>query len=97
MMDMAKAINASTPQDFRANVSPFMDIDYFVNYIVADRAIHNSDGIMTWYVINGGQGNHNFYFYRRRIKGGKPGLYHGISINAPSGRYGYDDFDVQTE
>lgn len=74
MMDMAKAINASTPQNFRANVSPFMDIDYFVNYIVVDRAIHNSDGIMTWYVINGWQGNHNFYFYEEENKGGKAWL-----------------------
>jgi hypothetical protein len=71
MVDLAKAINASTPQDFRANVSPFMDLDYFVNYIVVDRAIHNSDGIMAWYWEKSWQGNHNYFFYEEENKGGK--------------------------
>ncbi|MBN1600142.1 MAG: CotH kinase family protein [Chitinispirillaceae bacterium] len=74
MIEMTKAIKASTAQNFNAKVSPFMDLNYFVNYIVVDRSIHNSDGIMTWYWEKNWRGNHNYYFYEEENSGGKAWL-----------------------
>jgi hypothetical protein len=73
MVDFSKAILASTKETFVRNVSPFMDLDYWVRYIAVDRAVHNADGIMTWYCdqqltwIT----NHNYYFYQEENPGGK--------------------------
>jgi hypothetical protein len=71
MPDMARAILTSNPDNFKSKIAPFMDLDYFVNYIVVDRAIHNSDGIMAWYYQKSWQGNHNYFFYEEENTGGK--------------------------
>jgi hypothetical protein len=73
MVDFFNAIYSASKETFVRNVSPFMDLDYWIRYIAVDRAIHNADGIMTWYcdaqptwIVN-----HNFYFYQEENPGGK--------------------------
>lgn len=74
LADMTKTIRASTPGTFLSDIKPYMNIDYFLDYIVVDRAIHNADGIMTWYYEKNWQGNHNFYLYEEENAGGKAWL-----------------------
>lgn len=64
MIDFYKAINNSSHGTFKAMVSPFLDFDYWLHYIAADRVIHNCDGIMTWYNQPGWVSNHNYFFYQ---------------------------------
>jgi spore coat protein H len=73
MVDFARAILASTKETFVQNVSPFMDLDYWCRYIAVDRAIHNADGIFTWYCDQKltYKANHNYYFYQEENPGGK--------------------------
>jgi hypothetical protein len=42
-----------------------------LRYFVVDRAIHNSDGIMTWYIDGSWMGNHNYYIYEEENPGGR--------------------------
>jgi hypothetical protein len=60
-----KYIPQLTAANFKSTTPPYMDINYWLRYITVDRAIHNADGIMTWYfdTITGWCGNHNFYIY----------------------------------
>lgn len=71
MIEFCKAIKASTPQTFTESISPFMNIDYWLRYIVVDRAIHNSDGVMLWYTGDSWLENHNYYFYEDENPDGK--------------------------
>ncbi|NLD93294.1 MAG: hypothetical protein GX639_11575 [Fibrobacter sp.] len=71
MISFYKAINRATESDFVEKVSKFMNFDYFLRYIAVDRAIHNCDGMMTWYYSNKGSGNHNYFFYEETIANGK--------------------------
>ena len=71
MVDFYHAIETSTPENFTATISPFMDLDYWLRFIVVDRAIHNGDGVMTWYVDGSWLSNHNYYFYEDEAAGGK--------------------------
>ncbi|HEX2955481.1 MAG TPA: CotH kinase family protein, partial [Chitinispirillaceae bacterium] len=71
MVNFCNTIKASTPQTFAAMISPFMDIDYWLRFILVDRAIHNGDGVMTWYVSGSSSLNHNYYFYEDNAPGGK--------------------------
>jgi spore coat protein CotH len=66
-----KAINRSTESDFVKKVSKYIDFNYFLRYIAVDRAIHNSDGMMTWYYSSKGAGNHNYFFYEETPVNGK--------------------------
>ncbi|MBN1604465.1 MAG: CotH kinase family protein [Chitinispirillaceae bacterium] len=54
-----------TAANFKETTRQYMNIDYWLRYITVDRAIHNADGIMTWYydTASGWSGNHNFYIY----------------------------------
>lgn len=73
MAAFARAVLSSTKETFVKSISPFMDLDYWVRYFAVDRAIHNADGIMTWY-CNQQQTwniNHNYYFYQEENSGGK--------------------------
>jgi len=74
MVNFCRAINGSTAETFRDSMYKFIDIDYWLNYIVVDRAIHNYDGIMTWYVGPGWFNNHNFFWYEEENAGGKAWL-----------------------
>ncbi|NLD99979.1 MAG: hypothetical protein GX640_08900 [Fibrobacter sp.] len=73
MVNLAKTVAKSTESDFVSNVSPFIDLNYFLHYIAVDRAIHNSDGIFTWYkdMNSNWMGNHNFYIYQEDGTEGK--------------------------
>lgn len=72
MVSFYNAINSSTQQNFVQNVSPFIDLDYWVNYIVVDRAINNWDGIMAWYGSSTSDAsNHNYFLYEEENPGGK--------------------------
>jgi spore coat protein CotH len=71
MVSFYKSINEATTSDFVEKVSHFINLDYFLRYIAVDRAIHNADGMMTWYVTNGWIGNHNYFFYEETTKDGK--------------------------
>lgn len=74
MVDFCRAINGSTEQTFKDSIGKFIDVDYWLNYIVVDRAIHNYDGIMTWYVGPGWFNNHNFFWYEEESAAGKAWL-----------------------
>lgn len=71
MINFYKAIDRSTEADFIKNVSHFIDFNYFLRYIAVDRAIHNCDGMMTWYYSSKGCGNHNYFFYDETAENGK--------------------------
>jgi spore coat protein CotH len=73
MWNFGKAANYVTASNFKKTISPFMDINYWLRYITVDRAVHNADGIMTWYFdsVSGWSGNHNFYFYEEEGADGK--------------------------
>lgn len=95
MIEFCKAIKASTPQTFTAMISPFMDIDYWLRYIVVDRAIHNSDGVMLWYTGDSWLENHNYYFYEDENQDGKFWLI-PWDLNATFFKTDpiFDDFDI---
>jgi len=71
MVSFYKAINGATASDFVDRVSQFINFDYFLRYIAVDRAIHNADGMMTWYVTDDWFGNHNYFFYEETATNGK--------------------------
>lgn len=60
-----KYIPQLTAANYKSTTSQYMDINYWLRYITVDRAIHNADGIMTFYydTLSGWCGNHNFYIY----------------------------------
>jgi hypothetical protein len=63
-MAFADAVNAATEADFATKVGPYVDFDELARYIVVDRAIANSDGIMAFYSGPGwGPENGNYYWY----------------------------------
>jgi spore coat protein H len=64
MVQFYKAINSSDESNFKDNVSSFLDFDYWLHCIAVDRVIHNSDGMMTWYVKPNWVSNHNYFFYQ---------------------------------
>ncbi len=53
--------------DFKKNINRWIDMDYFLKFMVVDRAVEQWDGIMTWY----GKRNHNYYWYEEEQAGGK--------------------------
>jgi hypothetical protein len=71
MMDFYKALKTTTAATFVRDISPFMDLDYWLRYIVVDRAVHNADGAMTWYYTKNWTGNHNYFFYEDDYESGK--------------------------
>jgi len=63
-MDFRDAVVASTEADFATTMAPYLDFDYLARYIVVDRGIANSDGIMAFYFGTGwGPNNQNYYWY----------------------------------
>jgi len=75
MVSYYNAINSSNAQNFESNLSPYMDFDYFLRYLVVDVAIKNWDGMRSWYIDHLGPGpiNHNYFFYEEETLNGKPG------------------------
>jgi hypothetical protein len=71
MIAFYQAIKSATEASFRRDISPFMDLNYWLRYIAVDRATHNADGFTTWYYQNGWSGNHNYFFYEEETPGGK--------------------------
>jgi hypothetical protein len=65
LRDVVKATDIDTG-NFLKRVSPLVDIQKTVHYIVVDRAIMNFDGIMISY---GGNLRHNYYWYHNQISG----------------------------
>jgi len=65
MVSYYNAINSSNEQNFEQNVSPYMDFDYFLRYLVVDVPIKNWDGIRSFYWDSKKQqgNNHNYFFY----------------------------------
>jgi len=45
-------------------LSQWTDVDMLMSYLAVDRAIDNWDGIVGFWCINGGCGNHNYYWYQ---------------------------------
>jgi len=63
-MAFKDAVAASTEADFATTMAPYLDFDYLARYIVVDRGIANSDGIMAFYYGAGwGPENQNYYWY----------------------------------
>ncbi|MFP4680890.1 MAG: CotH kinase family protein [Chitinispirillaceae bacterium] len=73
MLTISEAIESSTEKNFIQNLSPYVDFDHLLRYIVVDRAIKNWDGIMGWYTDARGRwaGNHNFFIYEEEDPGEK--------------------------
>jgi len=74
MVSFYNAIQASDEQTFTQNLSPYMDFDHFLRYMAVDVAIHNWDGIRSWYSDQTAlrwASNHNYYFYEEENAGGK--------------------------
>jgi spore coat protein H len=71
MVRFHQALAGSDNATFKAQVSPFMDFDYWLHYIAVDRVIHNSDGIMTWYDQPNWKSNHNYFIYQPKASDGK--------------------------
>jgi spore coat protein CotH len=73
MVSYYNAINSSNAQNFESALSPYMDFDYFLRYLVVDVAIKNWDGMRSWYIDHLGPGaiNHNYFFYEEENLSGK--------------------------
>jgi spore coat protein CotH len=74
MVSYYKAINASNAQNYEQNLSPYMDFDYFLRYLVVDVAIKNWDGLRSWYIDHlnkPGPNNHNYFYYEEETSNGK--------------------------
>ena len=71
MRDFYRFLQTATPETFSDSIGMFIDMDYFLRYIAVDRAIHNSDGIMTWYKDGSWLANHNYFFYEEENEGGR--------------------------
>ncbi|MDR2694640.1 MAG: CotH kinase family protein [Chitinispirillales bacterium] len=74
MIAYYNAIAASNEQTFAQNLSPYMDFDHFLRYMAVDVAVHNWDGIRSWYsdqTARQWSSNHNYYFYEEENAGGK--------------------------
>jgi hypothetical protein len=70
MVEFYNAIAASNEQNFKQNLSQFMDFDHFLRYMAVDVAINNWDGIRGWYSDGAWAGNHNFFFYEEEENNG---------------------------
>jgi len=66
MVSYYNAINISNKQNFEQNLSPYMDFDYLLRYLVVDVAIKNWDGIRAWYADYNPPRNHNYFFYEEK-------------------------------
>lgn len=73
MAAFTRMVKSATPETFKTDITSYMDMDYFLRYIAVDRALHNTDGIMTWYkdAESGWMGNHNYFFYEEESENGK--------------------------
>jgi len=74
MISYYNAIQESNEQTFEQNLSPYMDFDHFLRYMAVDVAIHNWDGVRSWYSDQTAlkwASNHNYYFYEEENAGGK--------------------------
>jgi len=73
MVSYYNEINSSTAQNFEQKLSPYMDFDYFLRYLVVDVAIKNWDGLRSWYIDHLGPGpiNHNYFYYEEENANGK--------------------------
>jgi spore coat protein CotH len=73
MVSYYNAINSSNEQNFKQNLSSYMDFDHFLRYLVVDVPIKNWDGIRSWYWDSKKQqgNNHNYYFYEEENSNGK--------------------------
>jgi hypothetical protein len=61
---LSNAVAASTDDDFAKRIKPFIDFDQLARYLVVDRAIANSDGVLAFYSGPGwGPNNGNYYWY----------------------------------
>jgi hypothetical protein len=59
MIRFANAIKNTNAATFEQDISPWLNIDNMVRYIVVDQAIKNWDGFTTWYTSSS---PHNFYW-----------------------------------
>jgi len=73
MVSYYNEINNSNEQNYEQKLSPYMDFDYFLRYLVVDVAIKNWDGMRSWYIDHLGPGpiNHNYYYYEEENPNGK--------------------------
>lgn len=71
MVKFYQTLSTANTETFKNDISRFIDINYFLRYIAVDRAIHNSDGIMTWYSNSDWSGNHNYFFYEEQKSPGR--------------------------
>ena len=60
MRAFADAVARSTPETFEAEVEPLLDVEALARYIAVDRALHNWDGITSFYEP---RTPHNFFWY----------------------------------
>jgi spore coat protein CotH len=72
MVEYYNAVNSSNEQNVAQKLSPYMDFDYFLRYLVVDVAIKNWDGMRSWYIDHLGPGpiNHNYYYYEEEAQNG---------------------------
>jgi hypothetical protein len=63
-MAFRDAVVSATEADFAKKLSPYVDLDYLARYIVVDRAIASSDGIIAFYSgLGWGPFNQNYNWY----------------------------------
>lgn len=63
MVEFATALSTATDQTIEQVLSEWTDLDTLMAFLAVDRAVENWDGIMGWWCVGGGCGNHNFYWY----------------------------------
>jgi hypothetical protein len=76
MMAFRDALAGATEADLPDVAAAWTDMDYMANFLAADRATGNDDGIMHWYcnvpLGQGGNpgtcGNHNYYWYEETMR-----------------------------
>jgi hypothetical protein len=63
MIRFASALASATDETIVEVLEEWTDLDALMAYLAVDRAIENWDGIVGFWCIQGGWGNHNYYWY----------------------------------
>jgi hypothetical protein len=63
MIRFADALAGANESTIEQVLGEWMDLDALMAYLAVDRAIENWDGIVGWWCVGDGCGNHNYYWY----------------------------------
>ena len=86
MLGFARAVSKSTVKTFNDEMADWVDTESLLRYMAVDRAIHNWDGIVTFYHP---YSPHNFFWYH---EADQEGLFHLIPWDLDGTFWEFDPF-----